>query len=187
MDPNARVVDQCEDVTRLDFWRSTMTSTASRLRAAATSTVAVSSWLGDDTRANGYAEVSVSTFSVATSEVGVALRILSATQHYVCGTTQAGKCDIWQYNSAFSSLATVTITLPAVPFTLGADIVDSTIRMWINGSIVLVTNGATLFSGPGKFGPYLFAVTSVANVEVDRWEAGPGQGPRGLWLPAGMR
>lgn len=177
MDAWARVVDWCEDATRMTMWRGAVAVTAGSYRATAASTNEVGSWAGDDARTNGYAEAIITTLAVSTSEVGVALRIVSSTQHYICSITQAGVCNIWQYNTAFVSLATVTITLPTLPFSIGADIVDSTIRMWVNNKIVLVSNGATVITGPGVAGIYIFAVTAVANVEVTRWEAGPVIGP----------
>lgn len=178
MDPNAHWVDQCEDVNNLDLWRGNFTSVAGRYRGSATSIVSVAGWNGDPEpdHSDGYAEITVETFAVATSEVGVALRIQTATAHYVCITTQSGTANIYKFTGSFSSLVTASITVPAVPFTIRGDINDTVIRMWVNDLLVLSVSDST-FTGPGQCGIYEFPVTAVGNVEIGRWETGPLRGP----------
>lgn len=181
MDPNAHWVDQCEDVNNLDLWRGNFVSAAGRYQGSATSTVSIAGWQGDPEpdHSDGYAEITVETFAVATSEVGVALRIQSVSAHYLCITTFSGTANIYKYTGSFSSLVTASITVPPVPFTLRGDINDTMIRMWVNGQIVLSVADSS-FVGPGQFGIYEFPVTAVGNVEIGRWETGPLAGPFAL-------
>lgn len=181
MDPWARAVDDGEDASRLFAWRGFPIVVASRLRPNAAADNTVISLTSDDARTNGYVEATVATLATTSDYVGVALRVLSATQHYLCYINGAGAADIQLYNSAFTQLTTTTITLPAVPFTIGGDIADSRIRLFINGAMLLSVSDATL-TGPGVFGYYQYAAAAVANVEIDRWEAGPAKGP-----PAGRQ
>jgi hypothetical protein len=178
VDPNARWVEQCDGVAYVDDWRGTITSTGGRWRGNATSTVSVSGWFGDvnPDNADGYCEATVETFAVATSEVGVALRIQSTNAHYLCITTFSGTATIYKYTGSFTSLASTSITVPVAPFTIRGDIRGDMIRMFVNGALVLSIADSS-FVGPGNFGVYMFPVTSVANVEIGRWEYGALPGP----------
>lgn len=178
MDPWAKVVDECDGtLSRLDY-RNTVTVVGSRYRAPATGTAnsiagALSS---DEPMTNGYCEMTVAKLTAAGSEAGVVLRLLSGTQHYVCMINGSGSVSIQRYNTTFTSLASVSITLPSTPFVIGGDILDDRIRCWVNGVVLLSTTDST-FTGVGRYGWYGTAGTAVANMELERWEAGPLKGP----------
>jgi hypothetical protein len=176
MNPWSRAVDQGENTALHTNTRGGLTSVASRLRPTSAATDCVVSLTADDVRTNGYVEISVSTLTTGSDYVGVTLRTLSATQYYAAWLDGSGFLEIARYNSGYTNLIALTNPLPALPFTFGGDIVDDKIRLWLNGQVMIVASDTT-FTGPGRFGIYAYATTTVANIEIDRWEAGPVNSP----------
>lgn len=144
-------------------WASTTSVVSGALRATATSTDTVAGVGASATNA----ESTITVKTLTSGYVGAAGRIQSATQYYVGTVTEAGVVNIYKNDSGFSSLATATLdALPTAPFDLTFQCDGNWLTLFIDGAPVLDIWDAA-FTGPGDWGSYISATSSVANVEVE--------------------
>lgn len=172
--PGPLWTDDFTATTNLAVKRGSVTAVSGKLRGGSTSSANMVTAPAAYDTPNHYAQVVVSTITNASSEVGVGLRFDTAGTRYYLGLIKAsGAVELYYFNgTSYTLLTSGSVTLGTLPGTLRGE-VDSAgsnnLRLYWRGTLAIQTTHSTLTTGMPT--TYEYPVSSVANVELDSWEA----------------
>lgn len=155
--------------------RSAGASVGGRLRGTVLATVTnVGHTSAQDDVADVYSEVVVATMGANACEAGAYLRFNVTTPTYYQANltrTSAGvySAFIYKYNGSFVTLATTTGLSITLPSTVRFVAQGTRLTMLVDGVSTLVVEDTEYRSG--TCGAYVYAVTSLANTELESWNA----------------
>lgn len=153
-------------------------TSSGRFRASAVNTVSIAHGSAGDQWADAYGEIIVlGTFTGTTSRIGVALRLVDASNYYV------GYLDTTNQINLVSVVAGTPTTLitaatggigsaGAAFYTLKIEVQGDILRgLW--GGRLLASVRDTSLTAPGYVGMYINANVAVGSTEIPRFEAAP--------------
>lgn len=168
--------DDFTSTAGLTVVRGSVSAVSGKLRGGATSQANMAHGSTVTDTANHYSQVVISTLTGATSEAGVYLRYTTGSGAYYLGIILpggGGTAEMYYFNGSFYSLLTSgSVTVGTLPGTLRGEVDgagSNNLRLYWRGSLILQTTHSTLTTG--KPGAYVDPATSVANSELDSWEA----------------
>lgn len=166
------IYEEFNDLTLFATFQGGFTVTGSRLRESSTGVDNLGGRLNGESFNNQYSEIGVPTFTTG-GKAGAAVRC-NGTSTWNMALVDLPAASMYLYRvdiGIYTQLSTVAVTV-TVPFTVRAEIIGATLYGYINGTLVdFVVDTAPLASG--RPGLYLTGGSSVANQEIDNWEAGP--------------
>lgn len=167
-----RWTDTFTTTADLNTRRGSVTAVAGKLRGGGTSVANMAASAAEYDTTDHYGQIVVSTLTGSSSEVGVGLRFNTTTgEYYLALVNGGGAGEIYYFDGASYHLLNSTsgLTVTGLPKTLRGEVQGTALRLYWNGSVVVSTTDSTLTLGQPT--TYEYPTSSVANVELDSWQA----------------